>query len=186
MEKVVKSALDIPEAMMRRIDEEFERMPEVRSMRMDYGVLVRNNRYREALELSKKIDEIRSSVIREYLQSCSATIERGEVSTKDLSRDDKDKMMELLLVCFMCADMLETSVMDMDSILHRYSKGTRISMFDDIRDLSKMCRMKLRYLGKSSDYLDSVSWGDKCDGMYELLCNKARSLYRKHEELKKK
>ena len=90
--------------------------------------------------------------------------------------------MSLLLVCFMCADIIETSVMDMDDILHRYDKSMYIEMFNDIRDVMSLSKDKLRYLQENTGYMRDLVWADKCDNMYGLMKSKARSIMRKRKE----
>ena len=48
--------------------------------------------------------------------------------------------------------------------------------FKKLKDLAKA---KLEYLKKNGDYMQDVVWADKCDNMYELITNKAKSMVRK-------
>lgn len=90
-------------------------------------------------------------------------------------------MMKLLLVCFMCADIIKSSIQDMDSILYRHDKTLKMEMFNDIRQLMEMSEAKLQYLQKNSGYLRDLVWGEKCDNMYEVIKSKAASIMRKRK-----
>ena len=69
--------------------------------------------------------------------------------------------------------------MDVDDILHKYDKELKFEMFDDIRQVSKMAKDKLRFLGENSEYLKEAVWSDRCDDMYEMIKSKARSIVNK-------
>jgi hypothetical protein len=81
----------------------------------------------------------------------------------------------------MCADIIKSSVLDMDSILHKYDKNMYMEMFNDIRQVMEMSEQKLSYLQKNSGYLKDLVWGEKCDNMYSLMCNKAKSIMNKRK-----
>jgi hypothetical protein len=54
-------------------------------------------------------------------------------------------------------------------------------MFNDLSRLAKMAKEKLQFLQDNSGYAKDVVWADKCDNMYELLRNKARSIIRRRK-----
>ena len=39
----------------------------------------------------------------------------------------------------------------------------------------------MKYWGDNSEYLKDNAWGDKCDDMYEMMRNKAKSIIRKRK-----
>jgi len=91
-------------------------------------------------------------------------------------------LMKHLLVCFMCADIIKSSVQDMDSILHRHDKNMYMEMFNDIKNVMSMSEEKLRFLQHNSDYLKDLVWGEKCDNMYDMMLSKAGAIMRKKKE----
>jgi hypothetical protein len=79
----------------------------------------------------------------------------------------------------MCADIIKSSIQDMDSILHKYDKNMFMEMFNDIRQVMDMSEQKLRYLQQNSGYLKDLVWGERCDDMYDMILSKAGAIMRK-------
>jgi hypothetical protein len=77
--------------------------------------------------------------------------------------------------------MIESAVMDMDDILHKYDKDLNMEMFNDMRQVMDMCKSKLQYLQENSGYMSDLVWGDRCDDMYSMLKSKAGSIMNKRK-----
>ena len=170
---------DIPQELMSKIRESFESEPKVRELRVQQQMLMRTGKYDSALALAQQIDVLFNRVVYEYLESTRNEVEHVEVATLDMPIKDKEELMKRLLVCFMCADIIESSVIDMDDILHRYDKNTYMEMFNDIRQVMSMAKEKLRYMQQNSGYMKDLVWGEKCDNMYAMMLSKAGSIMRK-------
>ena len=170
---------DIPQELMSKIRESFESEPKVRELRVQQQMPMRTGKYADALALAQQVDVLFNRVVFEYLESTRNEVEHVEVATLDMPIKDKEELMKRLLVCFMCADIIESSVIDMDDILHRYDKNTYMEMFNDIRQVMSMAKEKLRYMQQNSGYMKDLEWGEKCDNMYAMMLSKAGSIMRK-------
>lgn len=173
---------ELPNDLLSKLRERFESDPSVRSLRVRVEMFKREMKFREALSLSRDIESLFAKVVDEYVSNAACEVEKVEIATMDIPLSSKEELMSLLLVCFMCADIIETSVMDMDDILHRYDKSMYIEMFNDIRDVMSLSKDKLRYLQENTGYMRDLVWADKCDNMYGLMKSKARSIMRKRKE----
>lgn len=173
------SVNDIPQELMSKIRQSFESEPKIRELRVQQQMLMRTGKYDAALALAKQVDVLFNRVVFEYLENARSEVEHVEVATLDMPIKDKEELMKRLLVCFMCADIIESSVIDMDDILHRYDKNTYMEMFNDIRQVMSMAKEKLRYMQQNSGYMKDLVWGEKCDNMYEMMLSKAGSIMRK-------
>ena len=178
MEKVS----DIPQELMSKIRQSFEAEAKVRELRVQQQMLMRTGKYDAALALAKQIDVLFNRVVFEYLENAESEVEKIDIATMEMPIKDKEELMKRLLVCFMCADIIESSVIDMDDILHRYDKNTYMEMFDDIRQVMSMAKEKLRYMQQHSGYMKDLVWGEKCDNMYAMMLSKAGSIMRKMKE----
>ena len=176
---MMNSVSDIPQELMSKIRESFEAEPKVRELRVQQQMLMRTGKYADALALAQQVDLLFNRVVYEYLENARNEVEQVEVATLDMPIKDKEDLMKRLLVCFMCADIIESSVIDMDDILHRYDKNTYMEMFDDIRQVMSMAKEKLRYIQQNSGYMKDLVWGEKCDNMYDMMLSKAGSIMRK-------
>ena len=170
---------DLPQEVLARIREEFEANPTVQDMRMQQQMCVMQGRLSEALGLAKKLEILYNRCVSQYMHETEEELEHIDLKNVGLSDADMEGVMRLVLVCFMCADIIETSVLDMNDILHRYDKTMNIELFNDIRQLMAMSKAKLKYLQENGDYMKSLVWADKCDDMYEMIKNKATSIMKK-------
>ena len=178
---MMNSVNDIPQELMSKLRQSFEAEPKVRELRVRQQMLLRSGNYREALEVAQGIDSLFNRVVFEYLEDAKEEVEQVEIAKTDMPLEDKEDLMRHLLVCFMCADIIKSSVLDMDSILHRYDKNMYMEMFNDIRQVMEMSEQKLSYLQKNSGYLKDLVWGEKCDNMYDMMLSKAGSIMRKRK-----
>ena len=172
---------DLPKELLDKLRSMFDADVKVRELRVRQQMLLRSGNYREALEVAQGIDSLFNRVVFEYLEDAKEEVEQVEIAKTDMPLEDKEDLMRHLLVCFMCADIIKSSVMDMDSILHRYDKNMYMEMFNDIRQVMEMSEQKLSYLQKNSGYLKDLVWGEKCDNMYDMMLSKAGSIMRKRK-----
>ena len=178
---MMNSVNDIPQELMSKLRQSFDADVKVRELRVHQQMLLRSGNYREALEVAQGIDLLFNRVVHEYLEDAKDEVEQVDVASLDMPLEDKESLMRHLLVCFMCADIIKSSVLDMDSILHRYDKNMYMEMFNDIRQVMEMSEQKLSYLQKNSGYLKDLVWGEKCDNMYDMMLSKAGSIMRKRK-----
>ena len=172
---------DIPSDLMRKIRESFESEPRVREMRVQQQMFMRTGKYKEALALAQDIDVLFNKVVYEYLEENKEQVEQVDIATLEMPIGDKEELMKLLLVCFMCSDIIKSSIQDMDSILYRHDKTLKMELFNDIKQVMEMSEQKLQYLQDNSGYLKDLVWSEKCDDMYSLMCNKAKSIMNKRK-----
>ena len=178
---MMNSVNDIPQELMSKLRQSFDADVKVRELRVRQQMLLRSGNYREALEVAQGIDLLFNRVVHEYLEDAKDEVEQVEVASLDMPLEDKENLMRHLLVCFMCADIIKSSVLDMDSILHKYDKNMYMEMFNDIRQVMEMSEQKLSYLQKNSGYLKDLVWGEKCDNMYDMMLSKSGAIMRKRK-----
>ena len=134
--KVIMNVSDIPSDLMRKIRESFESEPRVREMRVQQQMFMRTGKYKEALALAQDIDVLFNKVVYEYLEENKEQVEQVDIATLEMPIGDKEELMKLLLVCFMCSDIIKSSIQDMDTILHRYDKTMHMEMLRYVRDVA--------------------------------------------------
>jgi len=170
---------DIPQELMSKIRESFESEPKVRELRVQQQMLMRTGKYDAALALAQQVDVLFNRVVYEYLENARSEVQQVDIATMEMPIGDKEDLMRHLLVCFMCADIIKSSIQDMDTILHRYDKTMYMEMFNDMRQVMDMAEQKLSYLQQNSGYLKDLVWSEKCDNMYEMMLSKAGAIMRK-------
>lgn len=170
---------EVPQDVLDEIKERFESEPRVRQLRIRQQSLMRNMQYEESLELAKEIERLQDRVIYEYLEESKEQVERVEIAKMGMSDKDRESLMQMFLVCFMCADVIETAVMNIDDLLHKYDKDLCAEMFNDIRDVMKMSKKKLSFLKQNSGYMKDLIWAERCDDLYDMAKSKAGVIMRK-------
>lgn len=170
---------DIPKELQDKIREQFNSSPKVQMLRVQQGVALRNGRFDESLRLERMLDEVYSNVLYSYMKEAEESVERIDIEKLDIDAKAKEHIMTCAIVLFMCTDVIETAVMDIDDTLHKESKELRFELFDDLRKVASMAKEKLQFLREHSDYMKDLVWADKCDDMYEMMSSKARSIRRK-------
>ena len=172
---------DLPQGLLSRIREQFYATPKVRQMEVTRQMYIRNGNLTAALAMAQDIESLYNKCVFEYMEENRQKVEQVELASADIPVEDKEELMRRMLVCFMCADMIESSVIKMNDILHKYDKDMCIEMFDDIRSMMKMSEEKLKYLQENSGYMKDLVWADNCDNMYEMMLNKAGAIMRKRK-----
>lgn len=172
---------EVPQELLDKIKQQFDADPKIGELRVQQQMLQRSGKFQDALGVARTIEALYNKCVYEYIKEAEKEVENIDVSDMDIPLADKEKMMQLLLSCFMCADMMKSAIIDIDDILHKYDKELHIEMFNDMRQLMEMSEQKLSFLQKNSGYLKDLVWGEKCDDMYELLLNKAGAIMRKRK-----
>ena len=172
---------DLPQGLLSKIREQFYATPKVRQMEVTRQMYIRNGNLTAALAMAQDIESLYNKCVFEYMEENRQKVEQVELASADIPVEDKEELMRRMLVCFMCADMIESSVIKMNDILHKYDKDMCIEMFDDIRCMMKMSEEKLKYLQENSGYMKDLVWADNCDNMYEMMLNKAGAIMRKRK-----
>lgn len=172
---------DLPQGLLSKIREQFYATPKVRQMEVTRQMYIRNGNLTAALAMAQDIESLYNKCVFEYMEENRQKVEQVELASADIPVEDKEELMRRMLVCFMCADMIESSVIKMNDILHKYDKDMCIEMFDDIRSMMKMSEEKLKYLQENSGYMKDLAWADNCDNMYEMMLNKAGAIMRKRK-----
>ena len=170
---------DVPSEMMEQMRRQFDMDSRIIEMRTHQQVLVRQGNLQAALQVGQAIEGLFSKVVYEYLKEANEEAERIDIGTLNISKEDKAEINTLIVTLFMACDIIESATMDFNDVLKRVDDTLVMEQFDDIRNLSKSAKEKLRFLSKSSKLMKDLEWAYKCDDMYEMMKNKAKSILRK-------
>ena len=172
---------DLPQELLSRIREQFYATPKVKQMEVTRQMYMRNGNFKSALTLAQDIEALYNRCIYEYIEENKEQVEQVDIAVAEIPIEDKENLMKHLLACFMCADIIKSSIQDMNSILHKYDKNMYMELFNDIKQVMEMSEQKLQYLQHNSGYLKDLVWGEKCDDMYEMVLSKAGAIMRKRK-----
>lgn len=170
---------DVPSEMMGQMRMQFDMDPQIVEMRTHQQVLMQRGNLQAALQVGQAIEGLFSKVVYEYLKEANEEAERIDIGTLNISKEDKAEINTLIVTLFMACDIIESATMDFNDVLKRVDDTLVMEQFDDIRNLSKSAKEKLRFLSKSSKLMKDLEWAYKCDDMYEMMKNKTKSILRK-------
>lgn len=170
---------DIPRELYDKILVRFESNKDVRLLRTAKEDAKRRGDFMKALKIAQEIEALWTICLDNYMAQAEREVSKVSIDSKDLPQDDRDEMMEKLMVLFMCCDIVESSIIDLNDILHRTKPDTDITTFSDLKQALDMAKEKLKYLQQTGDYMEDMIWADKCDNMYLLMRNKAKSIINK-------
>ena len=170
---------DVPSEMMEQMRRQFDMDSRIIEMRTHQQVLVRKGNLQAALQIGQTIEALFSKVVYEYLKEANDEAERIDIGTLNISKEDKAEINTLIVTLFMACDIIESATMDFNDVLKRVDDTLVMEQFDDIRNLSKSAKEKLRFLSKNSKLMKDLAWAYKCDDMYDMMKNKAKSILRK-------
>ncbi len=175
---------DVPDSLLQMIRQRFENDERVRKLRVRQNLLLRQGQLQHALAAGEEIELLFAEVVSNYLSDAAESQAEFDTETMDIPQEDKDRMMQLLMTLFMACDIIVSAVVDVNDVLHKTKKDLTITTFNDIKQASEMAREKLSYLHKNSNYMSDLTWGERCDDMYEMMQNKAKSIIRKQRDNK--
>lgn len=172
---------DLPQELLSRIREQFYATPKIKQMEVTRQMYMRNGNFKSALAIAQDMEALYNRCVYEYIEENKEQVEQVDIAVAEIPTEDKENIMKHLLACFMCADIIKSSIQDMDSILHKYDKNMYMELFNDIKQVMEMSEQKLQYLQHNSGYLKDLVWGERCDDMYDMILSKAGSIMRKRK-----
>lgn len=179
---------DIPDELINRIRNQFEGDPRVRNMRAQQQLLIKNHQVMQAMQIGKTLEQLFAKVLNTYIDETEKDAERFDLNAIDMPEEDRKELKILVLTAFMACDMVETAAMDINDVIQRSDKTLVVDEFDELINLAKNARARLEHFSENSNYMKDMVWGYKCDNMFDMLKNKAESIFRRHakeEESKK-
>lgn len=172
---------DIPADLMNRIREQFDVDPQIVRLRIRQHDLSLQGKFHEAMQVGKTINELFDRVVYQYLKEAEEQVEKIDINNMQMPIEDRESILAFGIVMFMACDIIESAILDTNDTLHKHDKELSFEMFNDIQQLSKMAKEKLKFLQNNSGYMNDLVWADKCDNIYQMMLSKAKSIMRKRK-----
>ena len=170
---------EIPCDLLDKIRLGFDTNKDVMLLRTAQQNAQREGNFQKALYVAQQIDSLWVICLDNYMRKMEAQGKQISLKASDLPEKDKDELLNRVMVLFMCCDIIESATMDMNDILKRTHKDVSITTFEDLRQTLSLAQEKLKYLQNTGDYMKDLVWAEKCDNMYLLMRNKAKSIINK-------
>lgn len=170
---------DVPQAMLDKVRDTFEKAPQVRQMRVEQNMRQRRGDYIGALAMAKQIEDAYNRTVAALLEEAEKSCHDIKVSAAKLSTETIKTLSELLVTIQLTVDILNMSILDFNSALHKDDPDLDMTAFDDIKELHDRIKMKMDKFYEESEIFHAPKFAEKSDNMYKLLRNKARSILNK-------
>ncbi len=170
------------EDALKRLHAEFVSNKKVVELREREAAAMRGGDYVKACSIKSTIDRLWEEVKQNYAQSVEEDVRQMSFGEAGVPEGDMLEINELLVTMFMSIDIIDSAIRDINNVLHRTDKGLAFEMFEDFMAISNSISEKTDFFDKHTSYNKDLFWADKCDDMYNLIRNKAKSIIRKRAD----
>ena len=156
----------------------FDANDKIIALKQKADALSNQGLFTQAMEINKQIKNLWDITFNEYLYTYTKTQESLTLASCGLDKSQQDKVNTILLSLFMCCDIIDTGVKDINDILHKKDDSLHFEEFSGIKDLADEVKRKIEFLYQETSYFKDTKMANANDNMYQMLLNKAKKLIR--------
>ena len=160
----------------------FEANTKVIALKQKADALSNQGLFAQAMQVNKQIKDLWEITLNEYISTYTKTQESLTLASCGLDRIQQDKVNNILLSLFMCCDIIDTGIKDINSILYKKDGSLHFEEFSGIKDLADEVKRKIEFLYQETTYFKDTKMSSASDNMYQMILNKAKKLIREEEE----
>lgn len=163
----------------RKLRDEFEKLPATKCMRSNIKLYMRKKQFfnltQEQLKLNNAWIDFKDSRWEEASQ------QRRDMSAiaEQMTEDEETELVTKLNMLFLLVDMLDTTTMEVNELIHRYDKTSNYCDFTGINELGNACKEKINFMHQFATYQYQQIFAEGADKITEMVRNKVRSIIRK-------
>lgn len=125
-------------------------------------------------QLREAIDQTVSDAIREYEYE-ALTIDKV---FRTMDKEDCHRACYLFVALFLLTDMVESTLMDLDSLCKKVNPDYHFEIGRDLLASLKLSRTKMAVFSKNFPFFHYDKWGDEADRLYNQTVTRAGILVR--------
>lgn len=175
-EKRKLTVADIPDDLMKQMRFEFDRDERIRLLRTQQQLAMREGKLQQAMEIGKTVNHLWERVLMSYVDDANNEADNINLESIGLSLEQMERINTLVITMFMCCDIIDSIIMDVNDVIKKKDDTLQFEQFDEVKELAKMVKGKLSILKKETSFLNSSKWGDIVDNMYDMMQSKARKI----------
>lgn len=160
----------------------FEANAKVIALKQKADALSNQGLFAQAMNVNKQIKDLWEVTLKEYISSYTKAQESLTLASCGLDKFQQDRVNNILLSLFMCCDIIDTGIKDINSILFKKDGSLHFEEFSGVNDLAKEVKRKIEFLYQETTYFKNSKMAEATDNMYQMLLNKAKKLIREEEE----
>lgn len=157
----------------------FYENPEIKRLQYQVDLLCSRGCHMAANVIRAKINRLYEKSKRNLLEQAEKQAVSIMEIEQGMSEDEQMAFDTTFVMIFALTDMIETCVMELDGLIQKQDASARYEAFDDVRELGKLCKLKIKALDESTNGHFQRLFGMAADDITELVRNKVRALVRK-------
>lgn len=174
------------EETLKAIEAELCNEPYIKAICVSIDRLKKQGLIVQAMQRQQELMAKELHIIRRFKEENLKRAEKVQVASLSLTPEENEKMAKLCVSIAICADLVESYSMDIDSIIKRHEPETNFMTFQPFRDCLSKARETLKWLRENTDLYQYESWGNHCDDLQDMVKNKAGKLLRQSVDRKRK
>lgn len=169
----------LPKSIQDKLSDVIELNSAIKALRLNLEKCRQRRDYVGMARCQHQLQEMKHSIEEEYLRQNAVYRKRVVDFKKNMSDEDQEILSINSNMVILLADMLETSVMNINEVFHRNNPEWRVEMFDNLKKLSRECADQIKWMSKETDEYYQNTFADVADNITEMVKNKVKSLLRK-------
>lgn len=175
---------NIPQDVIEKILIDIRKKPEYVKLQNQKAEYTKKCQFIKAAQIGKILKDIEVKAVSDYVNGVIKMQTEADALFRRMTEEDSDMLSVCAYAIGMCADVIESMVIDMDSIYKKYSATPITKHYDALRAFGREAKNYVRYIDGSitQDDFYCDKFGDACDNLHELTINKAKGFIRKVRE----
>ena len=108
---------EIPQSIVDMARKRFEADPQIRFMRIQQNMCVREHNIHKAMDIGAEIENLFARVMQTYLEDSEDESEVLNLTEQQFPEKDRRELMEIVLTLFLATDIIDTATMDFNDVL---------------------------------------------------------------------
>lgn len=176
----------LPKSIQDKLSDVIELNSAIKSLRLKLEKCRQKMDYVGMARCQHQMQQLRHYVEEEYMKQNLAFRKRLSDFKNNMSDDDQEILAVNSNMVILLADMLETSVMEINEVFTRNNPAWRVEMFDRLQELGRECADQIRWMSKETDEYYQNTFADVADNITLMVRNKVKSLLRRTYEHNRK
>lgn len=137
-----------------------------------------------ALEIKKRLELIKEDAVENLINTEQSEVRVLKSTDLGLNRKEVDEVNELQIALYTLCDVMDSIILDMNSLLCNKDESVSFTMFDDVKELGERVKQRIEYVEKELGLVKDGDMYKHSDNLYEMVMNKARSIYKTYKNRK--
>lgn len=169
----------LPKSIQDKLSEVIELNPAIKSLRLKLEKCRQKRDYIGMARCQHQLQQFKHCIEDEYMRQNLAYRKKIIDFKSTMSDDDQEVLAINSNMIILLADMLESSVMEIQEVFGRSNPAWKMEMFDKLQALGRECADQIKWMSQETDMYYQTTFADVADSITVMVRNKVKSLLRK-------